>query len=158
MISLEELSRLAETINQETDSYTQSLAELEKKLVCMNLGIEAWVPLNPEVATSGIPERNTRIRTILGFAKTTEGWGFAVQDVRIDRGFLDGDPNCPYENRFEDSPPKLLLKSSRELRILAAGRIEEVLDALKLEAEETISALKKAAGLARKGLTLVSSR
>ena len=73
MTSLAELSRIAEILNQETDSYTQSLANLEKKLVHIKLGVEAWIVLS-EVATSGVPARDSRIRTLLGFAKTDEGW------------------------------------------------------------------------------------
>ncbi len=148
MVNLAELSRLAEALNQQTDLYTQSLTELEKKLVRMNLGIETWVTLM-EVATSGTPNRDTCIRTLLGFAKTSEGWGFATKEYRIERGYFQGDEDCPYENHYEESPAKLLLKSSREVRIRAAGRIEELLDALKDRAEQTIPKLREASDLAR---------
>lgn len=148
MAKLAELSYLAETLNQETDVYTQSLADLERKLVRMNLGIETWVVLE-EIRTSGTPKRDTCTRTLLGFAKTGEGWGFAVQDVRIERGFFQGDSDCPYENQYEDAPPKLLLKSSRDLRIKAASRIEYLLDALKRNAEQTIPALREAREVAQ---------
>jgi hypothetical protein len=145
--NLEQLSRLAVTLNQETDSYTKSLAELEKKLLKMNLGIQAWVPLI-EVAKSGMPSRDTCIRPMLGYAKTDEGWGFAIQELRIERGFYEGDESCPYENHYEDEPPKPLLKSSRELRIRAAREIEPLLEALKLRAEEVLPMLRQASELA----------
>src|ERR1700678_2920978 len=94
---LAELSRLAETLNKETDSYTQSLVQLEKKLSKMNLGVGAWVPLK-ECGTLGTPRRDSSLLTMLGYAKTSDGWSFALKDVRIERGYFEGDESCPWEN------------------------------------------------------------
>src|SRR5438445_9211462 len=69
-----------------------------------------------DIGVTGVQTCALPIFRGLGKAKDCADAGIAVQDVRIDRGFLDGDPNCPYENRFEDSPPKLLLKSRSEER------------------------------------------
>jgi hypothetical protein len=148
MTHLSQLASLAAALNQETDSYTQSLAELEKKLNRLNLGIEAWVVLT-EAAKSGNPSRDSYEETILGYAKTEEGWGFAIKDKRVERGYYQGDPDCPWENEYDEGPAKLLLKSSRELRIRAAGRIEELLEALTARANEVIPTLKKAKELAQ---------
>ena len=148
MQNLAELSRLAEILNKETDTYTQSLTQLENKLNKLNLGIEAWVPLS-ESASSGSVDRQSQIRTLLGYAKTSEGWGFAIEDVRIERGYFEGDINCPWENHFEENPARLLLKSSRELRIKAASKIEELLEALKGRAEEVLPTLRQAIEVAK---------
>jgi len=148
MNHLVELSSLAQVLNQETDSYTQSLAELEKKLNRLNLGIEAWVVLF-ESGRAGTPNGDTYSQTLLGYAKTEEGWGFAVKDKRIERGFFENDPACPYENEYDDGAAKLLLKSSRELRIRAAGRIEELLLGLIARANKVIPTLRKAKELSQ---------
>lgn len=150
--SLSELSNLAKTLNQQTDAYTDSLAKLEKKLREMNLGVEAWVTLK-ETRMSGTPDRDTSIRTVFGYARTSDGWGFAVQEVRLEHGFFEGDESCPWTNVYDNDDPKLLLKSSRELRILAAGRIGDLLKALKSAAEEAIKSVYEARLITDKGLT-----
>ena len=145
---LAELSHLAETLNKETDTYTEALTQLESKLRKMNLGIEAWVTLD-ETDVSGTPLRGTSMRTMLGYAKTfPDGWGFAVKEVRVERGLYEGDESCPWENHYEEDQPKLLLKSSRELRILAAQRIEYLLNGLRNNANAAIKSLKEARTLA----------
>jgi hypothetical protein len=148
MNHLAELSSLAQVLNQETDAYTKSLTELEKKLNGFNLGIEAWVVLI-ESGKAGTPNRDTYSQTLLGYAKTEDGWGFAVKEKHVERGFFEGDPSCPYENEYDDGPAKLLLKSSRELRIRAAGRVEELLQALIARANQVIPTLKKAKELSQ---------
>jgi hypothetical protein len=143
MNHLSQLSSLAQVLNQETDSYTKSLTELQKRINGLNLGIETWVVLS-ESGKAGTPNRDTYRQTLLGYAKTDEGWGFAIQERRIERGFFQDDSNCPYENEYDEGPAKLLLKSSRELRIRAAGRIEDLLQGLIARANDVIPTLKKA--------------
>jgi hypothetical protein len=149
MEDLSELARLAETLNEETDSYTDLLSELEKQLRQLNLGIECWVTLL-EVAKSGSPNgRETYIRTLLGYAKTDEGWGFATKEVRVERGYYQGDLDCPYENDYDESQPKPLLKSSRQLRLQAAQRLGDLLEALKSTGQSFLSSIQDAKKLAK---------
>lgn len=140
---LTELSHLAETLNKETDTYTEALSQLEGKLKKLNLGIETWVNLD-ETKASGNPLRNTSTVVMLGFAKTSDGWGFAIKDVRVERGFFEGDESCPWENHYDESEPKLLLKCSREQRILASHRVEYLLNSLQDQAKMTIKSLQDA--------------
>jgi len=74
---------------------------LVPKLNRLNLGVEAWVVLF-ESGQAGTPNRDTYSRTLLGYAKTEEGWGFAVKDKRIERGFFENDPTCRYENEYDE--------------------------------------------------------
>jgi hypothetical protein len=140
---LEHLSRLAQTLNKETDAYTESLAQLEARLGQLSLGVEAWVKLEA-------PSSDDKIITTFGYAKTPEGWGFAIQETRVERGFFEGDRDCPWENHYNQGDPRLLLKSSRELRILAASRMEELLAALEASANQAVAALQRAQQLAAK--------
>lgn len=144
---LAQLSRIAQTLNQETDAYTESLTQLEKKLRQMNLGVEAWVPLK-ESGMSGTPGRDSSLLTVLGYAKTSDGWGFALRDVRVERGYFEGDESCPWENHYNEGEPTLLLKSSRELRIHAAKRIGDLLLALQAASNEALKALQEAKKIA----------
>src|SRR5438445_1828359 len=107
-----ELSHLAATLNKATDTYTEALSQLEKKLKSLNLGIEAWVTLD-ETCISGSTTCSTSVRTMLGYAKTVpNGWGFVVQKVRVERGLLEGDPCLPWQQPFEEEQPRMLLQSS----------------------------------------------
>jgi hypothetical protein len=148
MNHLSQLSSLAQVLNQETDSYTKSLTELEKKINALNLGIETWVLLI-ESGESGNSNRGIYRQTLLGYAKTDEGWGFAVQERRVERGFFENDSSCPYENEYDEGPAKLLLKSSRDLRIRAARKIEDLLQGLIAKANDVIPTLKKAKELSQ---------
>ncbi|WP_109488445.1 hypothetical protein [Occallatibacter savannae] len=144
---LSELSRLAETLNKETDLYSEALAQLEDKLKRINLGVQSWVILN-ETADSGSASRSSALRNMFGFAKTQDGWGFAIKQVRVERGFYQNDEECPWENLYDESEPKLLLKSSREMRILASGRLELLLQTLHEDTKATIKSLQTARKLA----------
>ena len=86
---------------------------------------------------------------LLSSAKTEEGWGFTVKDRRVERGYWQGDEDCHWENEYDEGPAKLLLKSSRELRIGAAGRLEDLLTSLVARANEVIPTLKKPKQLAQ---------
>jgi hypothetical protein len=81
---------------------------------------------------------------MLGYAKTSDGWSFALKDVRIERGYFEGDESCPWENHYDQGEPKPLLKSSRELRILAAGRIGDLLVSLLAAGNAAVKALREA--------------
>ena len=148
MNHLSQLSSLAQALNQETDSYTKSLIELQKRLNKFNLGIEVWVGLL-ESGQAGTPNQGTYSQTLLGYAKVDKGWGLAIKEKRIERVFVDGDSSCPYENDYDEGPAKLLLECSRELRILAAGRMERLLEALITAANDVIPTLRKARELAQ---------
>jgi len=143
MNQLNELAHLSQLLNKESDSHSQYLAQLEKYLRQLNLGVETWVVLS-ESSMSGTPSRDSSRRTYLGYAKTDEGWLFATKIVRVERGYWQGDSDCPWENEYEEEQPKPLLKSSREIRLQAAAMLPRLLDALKENAEETLKALQQA--------------
>ena len=107
-----------------------------------------WVGLL-ESGQAGTPNQGTYSQTLLGYAKVDKGWGLAIKEKRIERGFVDGDSSCPYENDYDEGPAKLLLECSRELRILAAGRMERLLEALITAANDVIPTLRKARELAQ---------
>jgi hypothetical protein len=143
MEPLVSLSRLAEKLNQTTDSYTQSMIVVEKQLREMNIGVETWLEIS-ETAKAGSPDRETSLRKLLGYAKLPEGWSLAVKTVRVERGYWQNDPASPWENVYEEDPPKPLLKASRELRIEAAQHVPKLLENLETRVVELIRAVQEA--------------
>jgi hypothetical protein len=137
------LSHLSESLNSVTDTYTKSLAEMQATLRKMNLGIKAWVPLS-EVSKSGEPMRNKSIWLELGYAKTREGWGFAVRKVRRERGYYEGELDCPWTDEYIEEDPTPLLKESREVRLEASEQVERLLDELQRRGKELLESVAKA--------------
>ena len=137
------LSRLADKLNQTTDAYTQSLVAVEKNLREMNLGVETWVEID-EAAKSGGPDRETSLRKLLGYAKANEGWSLVIKTVRVERSCRENDPEGPWENIYEEDPPKPLLKASRELRIEAAAHVPRLLEALQTRVVTLIESIEDA--------------
>lgn len=143
METLASLSRLAEKLNQTTDSYTRSLIDVEKQLRDMNIGVETWLTIS-ETAKSGSPDRETSSRKMLGYAKLSDGWSLAVKTLRIERGQMPNDRETHWENIYEDESPRPLLKSSREWRIEAAAHVPALLNAIETHATELVLSLEKA--------------
>ncbi len=143
MEALVSLSRLAEKLNQTTDSYTQSLTAVEKQLREMNLGVEIWLEV-AETAKSGSPDRETSLRKLLGYARLTDGWSLAVKNLRVERGYLQNDSERPWENIYDEDPPKSLLKASRDLRIAAAEHVPRLLETLETRVMELIQSVEQA--------------
>jgi hypothetical protein len=143
METLVSLSHLAQKLNPTTDSYTRSLSQVEKQLRDINIGVETWLGIS-ETAKSGSPDRETSLRKMLGYAKLAEGWSLAVKTVRVERGYLQNDRECPWENVYEEDPPKPLLKASRDLRIEAAGHVAALLQTLETRAVELIQSVEEA--------------
>ena len=143
MARLQELSHLAKSLNEETDAFTNTLASLEKELKSYNLGVEAWVPLS-ETSKSGTPTRESSVRVLLGYAKLNEGWGFAIKQVRVERGYYQGDLDCPWESEYEEEEPKPLLKSSRDVRLQSATAIDSLLLEINRQGTKLLKAIRAA--------------
>jgi hypothetical protein len=137
------LSRLAQKLNQTTDSYTQSLTDVEKQLREMNIGVEAWIEIS-ETVKSGTPDRETSLRKMLGYSRVTDGWSLAVKTVRVERGCQENDPNNLWENIYEEEAPKPLLKASRDVRIEAAEHVPVLLAAIEGRVAQLIQSVEEA--------------
>lgn len=143
MESLSSLSLLAGKLNQTTDIYMQSLTAVESRLREMNLGVETWLEISESIK-SGSPECETSLRKLLGYAKLADGWSLAIKTVRVERRCWKNDAASPWENIYEQDPPKPLLKASRDLRIEAAEYVPRLLESLELRVKELIKSVIEA--------------
>ncbi len=165
MARLDDLSNLAKTLNEQSDEINTILADFERKLDKMNLGIEVW--LNPgTLAKDGgkcadfhrwslteTPRTEITEYVVLGYGrvfgpgpgpsgKTEPGprHGLLVRKEQW-RGVQDDS-----EDIFDMvwvGPPRRLLKESRELRVKALEVLDRLLEELEKEGKRLISSIEK---------------
>ena len=148
MTNLADLPKLSKQVNEQSDQVNQVLQDLEKKLVAMNLGVETWV--QPEV-TSG-NALNVKLFTdggghwsedqILGFGRFGDRSMLLVKTLTFQKRYEEDDQEG-YWDYHSESAPRPLLQASREIRIKALDKIEDLLDALRKEAEAVLESIKK---------------
>ena len=122
LASLESLSPVSATLNRASADLAKAISRLDEALQKLNLGVSAWVVIT--FADCEPPEYSQRE---LGYTKVGGKWGLATRHAY-------GDPNREIE---EVTEPVLLIDSPRELRVLAVGKIGELLEELVKRATET---------------------
>lgn len=123
MSSVEDLRGLANSLNKATDDLNRVLENTEKEIRDLNLGVTAWssVPLSAEGYLS------------LYYL----GW-----DITMFKGNYAW---CLATRKKDEFSSKPVLEQGREIRAAAALGIENVLKALRIEAEKTLEMVAKGA-------------
>ena len=150
MANLADLTKLSIAINQKSNEVNQILQDLEKKLLTMNLGVEAWVPNFPLASVQEtVTEENSYGDEYERLYSREEVLGFGLHGARymllVKEMHYSAQPAMGNEDwRLDrEGRPRPLLQASRELRIAALERIERLIDALLAEAQKIISAIEK---------------
>lgn len=119
----------ADRLNSLSDKANSVLADIEKRLVELNIGLEVWGPVLDREPTD-VPlkpdEHMAEVVQLLGFAKIEGRWRLAVKSVQYVHGLFQGDDNAPYANPSAGSW-KPLLDCPRDLRIAALRTLPEFL-------------------------------
>lgn len=117
-----DLKDIASRLNEESDSLTADIQDIQGKLNRLNLGLDVWC------------ERPILIEFRLGYCKTHEGWGLAVKkvQVRVDSG-----------QEFGMTRPEPLLRASRQLRIAAVEELPNLIEVLEERAKFTLKAISR---------------
>jgi hypothetical protein len=110
-------------LNKASEAANKALRDAEKRLVALEIGMEAWYPQPLETTDwngrLGPDDNNAEVASLLGFCRMDGKWCLAVKRTRFVHGFFEGDTNCPYTNPIPESPPAPLLKQSRSMRVKA---------------------------------------
>lgn len=142
---LNKLAAIAQELNAASDAFTEELKGIERDLAKLNVGIEVEVGLkNGDTRVDPDDGRPYETRWLLGYKKLGDEWRVAVTEYVI------YNPNAP-ENVIDRSArpewrlvnEKPLLQASRELRIAAADKVEELLAAITKAAAERVASLRK---------------
>ena len=116
---LADLAPLAEHLNQSTDAFTDQITAIQGELIDLSAGIE--VELDYPLGDGDLDG------SYLAFRRGGAGWAFYVR-----RRQFDGE--------WEETP---LLSASRDLRIAAAGQIDEVVRRIAADVKQKVSVLNK---------------
>jgi hypothetical protein len=149
---LKELKSISEALNDSSDSLNATLTEINNEIKKLNLGIEVWLERSPLVLVSGKALENPPMAydntveegtLILGYARTSEGWGLAVKEVKFQEGFYGRDSKFPLRETHEKKIVPLL-KTPRPVRAAAIRLIPFLLKALKKEGYHLLKDVQKA--------------
>lgn len=143
MTNLTDLATVSKELNAKSNQANQILMDLEKKLVAMNLGVEAWLSKDPLQSEPSVEDwedgngewKESKFRTdeVLGFGRLGDRFCLLVKKVTYEEDFLHGGWKVK-----EEKEPSHLLQASRQLRIEALSKIEPLLDRLVKEAKRIV--------------------
>jgi hypothetical protein len=139
MVTLSELSPVAQILNQKSNQVNTVIQKINAKLLALNLGIEVWLELNDTglrfaSGDESSPPIKFRQRELLGYAQCGNDWTWQMAARREKTTYKvnqEGQEEAVCEIEF-NTP---LLSASRELRIKAMQNIDAFLFMLKQRAE-----------------------
>src|SRR3954470_11226589 len=106
-----EARALASKLSRSTDALNARLAQMEKDVAALRLGVEAWVTIS-----SASSDEHDEYTTQVGFAKHAGEWKLMRRSgFELDEAIRGASP---------------LLQASREERLIAADRLPELLEEL----------------------------
>jgi hypothetical protein len=150
--TVNELAGLSRRLNQSSDKINSIIADLNKKLVALNFGIEVWTygPIaetDPELLDPSKLASNLRSKNVdyLGWCKLSDVWQLSVKSGTLVESVDEGG-----FSELTDVDYMPLSKTSREMRAAAIKAIPELLDRIKIEAEALLDSIEKAEAAAAK--------
>jgi hypothetical protein len=141
MATLDNLSKLSQELNAKSNEINKILLDLEKKLQALNLGLEAWGDAIGMSSDALVTKRNEEdgsvVNEVLGFGRHGDRYALLVKTETWTED--EGHEIVSWESEGE---PRLLLQTSREVRIKALSLIDQLLAALEEEARTVIKAIE----------------
>ena len=127
--SLRKLHSLSKNINEASDKLTAQLSAIETELNNLKLGVAAWVDIRNQDSEDGFVHVDT-----LGYSKLNGKWGLLLG------GYIDGAGPDEYNETI------FLREATRDMRILAASFIDDLLSKLVERTEQTTEKIINKAG------------
>jgi len=152
MANLEKLLHLAEQLNKQSDQVQEALTAVQRALAQLNLGVEAWITIELVDMRETSPDEQVedfRRYTEIGYARVGRSWALAYKEYKVINA--DGQYDDPREEMIRLGE---LLSAPRTIRLQAAAKLPDLLEAIGTEAESLLT--RSAAGL--EGATEVLSR
>jgi methyl-accepting chemotaxis protein len=121
----QELSTLASSLNTASDELTKVIGTLDEALKKLNVGLTVWVPSR---VRGDETDHQFYDQDQIGYAKVSGTWGIVLRRIWGNEAFDD--------DHHEDGP-WLFKDAPRELRLAAADKIPELIEALAKAASTT---------------------
>jgi hypothetical protein len=136
--SLRKLASLSQDLNQASDRLSAELDSVETAVNKLKLGVNAWASIRAEEAGEGYSRSYS-----VGYCKIKGKWGLVLFEC------IDG--------MEEDGEITPLRDASRDLRVEAAEKLGELIEALAKEAAKTTENVTKRAAEAKKIASALSN-
>jgi hypothetical protein len=138
----QELSTLASSLNTASDELTKVVGILDEALKKLNVGLTVWENFRFRGDESDPQFYDT---DQIGYAKVSGTWGLALRRIWGNEAFDDHHSDGPW--LFKDAP--------RELRLAAADKIPEVIEALAKATSATTKEVQEKTERARELATAI---
>jgi len=129
--NFQSLASIASTLNSASDDLSRSISVLDESLKKLNIGLPAWVTIQSR--ETGIEDRYDDDQ--VGYSKVDGKWCISLRHIWGDYNLEEFGEAGPWP--FKDAP--------RELRLLAAGKIPEVIEELNRIAANTAKTVQQKA-------------
>ena len=145
-----DLRDVAKRLNEQSDSITKLIEQFQETLRELNLGLEAWIPLQSEESVFTPPfgpkqPISVTIETSLGYARGDDGWGLYVKRIAYRSNAAPGLLSLASKGEAVKVNKWIkLLDSSRSVRIAGLDAFPKLLDALKTSAESAVQTIENA--------------
>ena len=145
-----DLRDVAKRLNEQSDSISTLIDQFQDTLRQLNLGLEAWIPLQSEESAFTPPSGSKQpipvtIETSLGYSRGDDGWGLYVK--RTAYRSIAAPSLLVLASRGEAVKVNKWIKlpdCSRSIRIAALDAFPKLLEALKTSAESAVQAIENA--------------
>jgi hypothetical protein len=124
------LAVISTSLNNASDALTKSVSVLDEALKKLNVGLAVWVSFRSRTVAGDQYDEDQ-----IGYCKVDGKWGIALRHIWGDYT----------EDGSGEQGPWLFNDAARELRISAADKIPEVIEALSAEASETTKKVQEKA-------------
>ena len=151
--SLAELTKLAATLEQESEDLNALIESLEKQLEGCKIGVSVWLDEVLEEECT-VEARDARMVTVhegwvIGYARAADAWRIAAKRCRATVTEEEGD--APDSTVWSDvTAPITLADAPRTVRVEAATLFEALLEALRHRVQQSIESIQKAKKLVAK--------
>jgi hypothetical protein len=142
-----DLREVANRLNEQSDSITTLIEQFQETLRQLNLGLEAWIPLQSEESAFTPPFGAKQpipvtVETSLGYARGEDGWALYVKRTAYRANAAPGPLGLAQKGEAVKVNKWIkLLDSSRSVRIAALDGFPKLLEALKTSAESAVQAI-----------------
>jgi hypothetical protein len=123
LATLDDAASVAAALSQSTNALNEAIRKAESALAALNMGVSVCMLIDDE------PDEDGKV-TYLSFRRGSATWQFF-----IDLGPPLGDPSGVDLTEWKSDP---LVTASRELRLLAANRLNDLVTALTVKAKQQL--------------------
>jgi hypothetical protein len=132
--NFERLEQLSHRLNASSDSLTEAIQQVQKKLASLRLGVRAFAPTPIETIRGTCGDQEVTTHRVLSYDEGDNGWRLIVAELDDQGKFLGETP---------------LLQASRDIRIKAMHRLPELIEQLESHAKNLLEDVEAAINLTK---------